>query len=217
MATLTYRPELATALADDSHSSGLPQSARDEYKRIHEQTIDLVTPLAQVQSFAEALRLASLATPDYIALATRRVGLLSDDEALRGGTEVVGPLIDSVRESSLMPDAVKEQWYGALESFAAYINWFWRNYPAVNGDREHAVTAMVQHTQDDVARAGMTFDALVLILNSKLGSTPEAIPILAELADRCWAEIEDAFLRLAEHDDEGGTVPLSEVKEQLGL
>ena len=218
MTLLAYRPDLAIALADELLARGLSEDARQKLTRIHEQTIALVTPLAQVRSLTEADNLTSLATSDYIALAASRVGLRSDVDVLREGTNVVSPLIESVRESSLMSEEIKEQWYGALESFAAYVDWFWTNYAdAADEDRQSAVTAMVQHTQRHMARAGMAFDALVLILNSTLGSTPDALPILAELADRCWTEVEDYFLSLAEYDDKGGTVPLSEVKTELGL
>ena len=218
MTLLAYRPDLAIALADELLARGLSEDARQKLTRIHEQTIALVTPLAQVRSLTEADNLTSLATSDYIALAASRVGLRSDVDVLREGTNVVSPLIESVRESSLMSEEIKEQWYGALESFAAYVDWFWTNYAdAADEERQSAVTAMVQHTQRHMARAGMAFDALVLVLNRKLGYTPDALPILAELADRCWTEVEDYFLSLAEYDDDGGTVPLSEVKTELGL
>ena len=217
MTLLDYRPELAIARVDDSSSKALPPSTRDTLRDLHEQITALVVPLTRVQLLSEAERLASLAAPDYIALATQRAQLLSAD-APRLGTDAVSPLTDSIRESALMSNDIKEQLYGALESFAAYVDWFHRNNAnTASEDKQRTVTAIVQHVQDYVAQAGMALSALKLVLSENSRSTSESIPVLAELVDRCWTEVEDVFLSLAKHDDEGGTVPLSEVKAELGL
>lgn len=218
MTLLAYRPELVTVPPDEADPSGLPQDMREEFIRIHEQAVALVLPLTNVRSLSEAERLAELAASDYIALATESARVTSETDALRVGSSVIRPLVNSIQESPLMSEEAKEQLQGALQSFAAYVNWYWRSHTrAVGEDERHRIDSLVLHVQDQTAMAGIAFSTVAAILNGHASATPEAISILAELADHYWTEVEDVFLSLAEYNDEGGTVPLSEAKAELGL
>lgn len=218
MTLLAYRPELVTALPDESAPSGLSQDVREEFIRIHEQAVALVLPLTNVRSLSEAERLAELAASDYIALATESARVTSETDTLRVGSSVIRPLVDSIRESTLVPEEAKEQLQGALQSFAAFVDWYWRNQTRAGGeDERHRIDSLVLNVQDQTAMAGIALSTVAAILNGHADATPEAISILAELADHCWSTVEDVFLSLGEYDDEDETVPLSEVRAKLGL
>ncbi len=178
----------------------------------------VLRPLTQVRSLAAAERLILNAGPDYRALATQCADLQSNIDAPGPAARFVDPFANIIRESTLISEDAKEQLYGVLESSAAYMDWFHRSITNGTGeDEQRAFTAIIQQVADHVERAGMALTAIGVVLAGHAGSTPEAIPTLAELADRCWTEVEDVFLGLAEYDDDGETVPLAEVKAELGL
>ena len=217
MATLAYPPELVIAFGD-SLPSDLSEDVRDKRKRIVEQIEMVLRPLTQVRSLAAAERLILNAGPDYRALATQCADLQSNIDAPGPAARFVDPFANIIRESTLISEDAKEQLYGALESSAAYIDWFHRSVAnAIGEDEQRAFAAIIQQVVDHLERAGMALTAIGLILKEPPDSTPKAIPILAELADRCWTEVEEVFLGLAAYDDDGETVPLAEVKAELGL
>ena len=218
MTMLAYTPKLAAALADGSLSAGLSDAKLDTLKRIHEQITVLTVPLTNVQSLPVAEELAASLAPEYARLVILWSQVLPPADALELNTDEESPLIDRVRESGLLSNATKEQLYGALESSRAFFDWFSRvSGHSVAKEQEDAVAAIVEEVRGRVAQAEMAFIAVGLILERIPDSTPEAIPILSELADRCWTEVEDVFLGLAEYDYDGETVPLAEVKAELGL
>lgn len=219
MTLLAYRPELAIALADESAPSGLSQSVRDELKHIRQQIVALVVPLGGVRSLSTAERLVSLATPAYAKLSKQVTEVLSRSGGAKPATQALRPLNDSIGESILVPEDVKEQLQGVLESVGAYMDWFRRNFAeATDESKQRALMPLVEQVHDHLTRTEVAFIAISLVLDETPGSAPEAIPILAEFVDRCWTEVEDAFMSLAEYgDDEGGATPLSEVKAELGL
>ncbi len=218
MTILAYPPELVIAFGD-SLPSNLSEDARDERKRIVEQIATLLRPLIQVRSVAAAERLILDAAPDYRALATQCADLRPNIDAPEPAASFVDPFANIIRESTLVSEDAKQQLYGALQSTAAYIDWFYRSITKGTGEGEQrAFTATIQQVTNHVQRAGIALTAIGLVLAGDSGSTPEAIPTLAELADRCWTEVEDVFLGLGEYGDDGGeTIPLSEVRAELGL
>lgn len=217
MTTLTYRPELAVALADAPGQSGLTEDARRELGRISEQINALIMPLTRVRSLPEAERLAASAVSDHIELATQGTQILSDAGELRTGSGVVTSLFDSTHESPWLGEEVKEQLHGTLESLAAYVDWFWSNNATADKNRQRTAAGIVKQVQYPIAQAVMALSALALLLTGKADALPEVIPVLADLADHCMTEVEDAFLGLVEHGDSEDAVPLSEVKAKLGL
>lgn len=124
----------------------------------------------------------------------------------------------TIGESELVPDAVKEQLQGVLDSSDAYFEWLAnvRQSPH-DEDRERSIAKAIEAVRDHVLQGEIALNAVESIFAGTAEATADALPILAELADRCWAEVEDYFLSQAEYDDEGDTVPLSEVKANLGL
>ena len=218
MTMLAYTPKLAAALADGSLSAGLSDAKLGTLKRIHEQITVLIAPLTSVQSLPVAMELAASLAPEYARLVVHWSQTLPVADALKVNTDGESPLIGRVRESGLLSNATKEQLHGAFESSRAFFDWFSRvSGHSVAKEQEDAIAAIVEEVRDHVAQAEMAFIAIGLILEGNPDSTPEAIPTLAELADRCWTEVEDVFLGLAEYDDDGETVPLAEVKAELGL
>ena len=218
MTTLAYTPKLAAALADGSLSAGLSDAKLDTLKRIHEQITALIVPLTSVQSLPVAEELAASLAPEYAKLVVHWSQTLPVADALKLNTDEESPLIGRVGESGLLSNAAKEQLHGALESSKAYFDWFSRvSLHSVAKEQEDAIAAIVVEVRDRVAQAEMAFIAVGLILEGTPGSTPQAIPILAELADRCWTEVEDVFLGLTEYDNGGEIVSLDDVKAELGL
>ena len=218
MTLLAYRPDLAIALADESPSSGLADDTRDELSRIAQQIVTLVAPLKGVRSLSTAERLVSLAVPDYALLAKQVMQVLSRSDAFESARRMPRSLNDSIRESTLVSEDVKEQLQGVLESMGAYMDWFRRDYAwETNEGRQRALSPLVNEVNDHLTRVEVAFTAISLVLHEPPDSTADAIPILAELVDRCWTEVEDALMSLAEYDDTGETIPLSEVKAELGL
>ena len=218
MTTLTYRPELTIALADDSSLGGLSADARDELKRISQQIVTLIVPLTRVSSSTEAENLVTRAVPSYTGLARQLQQLLSRPDAAALKRRPFRPLADSIRESTMVPVQVKEDLQGVLESVDAYMNWFRRRYGGETDEaKQDDFTPLVQQVVGPLTRVEVALMAICLALDEDTDSTADAIPTLAEFADRCWTEVEDLFLSLATYDDEGGTVPLSEVRANLGL
>ena len=218
MTLLAYRPELAIALADDSGPSGVSQAVRDELRRIENAMRNLVALLTQVQSLSAAEVLAASIAPAYIELATQwgRTRLQDRESVPEANTR--NPLFEDIHRSDMIPEDTKETLYGALESSVAYFAWIHRNYATLMVEERQHVTEVLEQVGYDIAGVEATLVAVGLTIKGVPGSDPQAIPPLAELVDRCWTEVEDVFLSLAKHeDDDGGTVPLSEVKAELGL
>ena len=218
MTLLTYRPDLAITLADESSPTGISRNARDELKRIGQRITALVLPLTHVRSLSTAEELISPAVPEYVTLAKQANQLLSQSNVSESARHAFRPLTDSIRESTLVSEDIKEQLQGVLESLEEYMDWFRRNYAEeTNEGKQVALTPLVQQVNDRLPRVEMAISAISLVLDENPDSTPSAIPILSELADRCWTEVEDVFLSHAQYEDDGETVPLSEVKAELGL
>ena len=218
MTLLAYRPELAIALADDSHPSDLAQDVRVELKRIEEEMRALVAPLAQVRPLPATEIMAASVAPAYIELAMQwgRTRLQDHESAPEENTR--SPLFEDIRRSDMIPEDTKATLYGALESSMAYFAWIGRNYTTLMVEERQYATEALEQVGYDIAAAEAALLAIGLTIKGMPGADSQAIPALAELVDRCWTEVEDVFLSLAEDDeDDGETVPLSEVKAQLGL
>ena len=112
-------------------------------------------------------------------------------------------------DSHPLSDAVREQLRGVLESADAYFAWLARTgQTPLDEDEECSVAAVIEKVQGHVARGELALNAIESIFAETPGAVPQAVPILAELADNCWTEVEDVFLSLAEDDeDDGETVP----------
>ena len=217
MTMLGYRPELAIALADESPSADLADNTRDELSRIAQQMRALVTPLTRVRSLTAATEQAASIAPEYINLAMQWGQARLQDHGSAPEVATRSPMFDDIHRSEMIPEDIKENLYGALESSMAYFSWLTQNYKnLVGGEMPHAAAA-IEKVGYVTAGAEAALLAIGLTLRGTPESAPQAIPVLAELADRCWTEVEDVFLSLAEYDDDGETVPLSEVKAELGL
>ena len=99
----------------------------------------------------------------------------------------------------------------------AYFEWIGRNYMNLLVEEKQRATEVLEQVGHDIAGAEAARLAIGLTIKGMPGSNRQAIPVLAELVDRCWTEVEDALMSLAEYGDEGSTVPLGEVKADLGL
>ena len=217
MTLLAYRPVLTTSLVEDSDSSDPSQGPPDELSRIEQEMRALVLPLTQVQSLsAVEVQAASLA-PAYVDLAMQWVQTWLQDHPSVPDVNTRSPIFDDIRRSDMIPEDTKETLYGALESSMAYFGWIGQNYTTlVIEERQHA-TEVLEQVGYDIACAEAALLAIGLTIKRMPGSDPQAIPALAELVDRCWTEVEDALMSLAEYGDDDETVPLSEVKAELGL
>lgn len=217
MTLLAYRPDLGAALADDPSSTGLAEGTRDAVRMLQAQLVELTRPLTSVHSMPAAEKLVASILPDYVKLAIRWAEILSDVAPHETSENLGSAFAESIRESSLISGAVRGQLEGVLESSDAYFAWFAR-IRQTSLDPEGSVTSVVEGVRDSVARGELALNAIESVLVGTVDAAPEAIPILTELADRCWTEVEDYFLSLTEYgDDKGDTVPLSEVRADLGL
>ena len=222
MTLLAYRPELATALEEESIGRDLSKDARQELMRIHKQITALTIPLTRAQSLPDAEKVVTRIESDYLHLGERWTELLLASglayEKLGGINE---QLPDKLSKAEFVDPEVKQQWSSVLDSAHASAAWLnQRGDDALRTDNQEDIALVANVTEQarsPVVRFEAVKNAIDLILSEAPGATPKAIPMLVELADRCWTEVEDVFLSLAEYDDDGGTVPLSEVKTELGL
>ena len=217
MTLLAYRPELATALADDSGPSGVSQAVRDELRRIEQEMRTLVAPLTQVHSLSAAEVQAASIAPGYVDLVMRwgQTWLLDHESVPVVNSR--SPLFDDIHRSDMIPEDIKETLYGVLESSMAYFEWIGRSYTNLLVEEKQRATEVLEAVGYDIAGAEAALLAIGLTIKGMPGSDSQAIEVLAELVDRCWTEVEDALMSLAEYDDAGETIPLSEVKAELGL
>lgn len=218
MATLTYRPELATDLVSDSSPAGLAESKRTELSQIEQQMHALVAPLTKVHSMPMAEEQALLVAPGYLYLVMEwgRTWLRSHGSLPEADNR--SPLLEDLRSSDMVSEDVRQKLFGALESSMGYFGWIHRRYENLTADEKRRVNEVLEQVGLNVAAAEAALLAIGMTIKKMPGSTPQAIPVLAEFVDRCWTEVEDAFMSLAGYgDDEGGTVPLSEVRAELGL
>ena len=217
MATLTHRPELATEPVGDLSPTGLPGDTRAELNKIEQQMHAIVAPLTQIHSLPMAEEQAVLVAPGYAYLVMqwgqtwlRKFSSLPEVTAR-------SPLFDDIGRSDMVSEDIKEKLYGALESSMGYFGWIHRSYENLDTDEKRRVTEVLEQVGLDVAAAEAALLAVGMVIKGMPGSTPMAIPALAEFVDRCWTEVEDALMSLARYDDESGAVSLGEVRAELGL
>ena len=215
MTLLTCRPELALALSDEPPMNGSADEGRDEFSRIAQRMRALVASLSRVHSLSAAQ--AARVAPEYVGLAMQWAEARRQHPELAPETDAGSPLFDLFDQSDMIPGATRERLYGALKSSTAYFDWLTRNYDSIAGGEMPHTADVVDRAGYAIAGAEAAFLAIGLILKGVSGSAFDALPILAELVDRIWTEVEDAFMSLAEYDNESGAVPLSEVKAELGL
>ena len=218
MTTLTLRPELATEPADYSSPSGLAEDTRAELNQIEQQMHTLVAPLTRVHALPVAEEEAVLVASGYIYLAMQwgQTWLRSHDSLPEVSNR--GPMFADIQSSGMVSEDVRQKLFGALESSVGYFSWIRHGYESLAAEEQQRVTDVLEQVGLDVAAAEAALLAIGMVIKGMPGSTPMAIPVLAELIDRCWTEVEDALMSLATYDDdEGGTVPLSEVRANLGL
>jgi len=219
--TLTHRPEPSTALAEDPHPSGLSQGS-DELTHLKQEMRALVFPLAQVRSKAAAVEQAATIAPGYIGLAMQWEQARLQDSWPQGyeseaDTNARSPLFDDILGSDMVSEDTKEKLCAALESSMAYFNWIRRGYENLAREEAQRVAVDLERVGPAIAGAEAAFLAIGLTLKGTPGSAPAAVPVLAELVDRIWTEVEDVFLSHVQYDEEGETIPLSQVKAELGL
>lgn len=217
MATLTYRPELAIGPVGDSSLTGSPENTRIELNEIEQQMHALVAPLTQVYSLPAAEEQAVLVAPGYIYLVMQWGQTWLRSHGSLPEADNRSPLFDDIGRSDMVSEDIKEKLYGALESSMGYFGWIRQSYENLAPDEKRRVTEVLEQVGLDVAAAEAALLAIGMTIKRMPGSTLQAIPVLAEFVDRCWTEVEDALMSLAEYGDEGGTIPLSEVKAELGL
>ena len=218
MTTLTLRPELAAELTDYSSPSGSAEDTRAELNQIEQQMHTLVAPLTRVRALPVAEEEAVLVAPGYIYLVMQwgQTWLRTHDSLPEVNTR--SPIFADIQRSDMISEDVRHKLFGALESSMGYFDWIRRSYKSLAAEEHQRVTEVLEQVGLDVAVAEAALLAIGMVIKGMPGSTAMAIPVLAELVDRCWTEVEDALMSLTEYgDDNGDTVPLSEVKAQLGL
>ena len=217
MTLLAYRPELGVTLAEGSRSGRLPRGPGDELLRLEQELRTLVIPLTQVRSLPAAAEQAGTIAPAYIDLAIQWGKTQWQVHGSASSTHTRSPLFDDIRRSGMVSEEAMEQLHGALESSVAYFDWITKSYETLSGEEKQRATAALEGVGDVVAGAEAALLALGLAVRGFPGSAPQAVPVLAELVDQCWTAVEDTLMSLTEYGDEGGTIPLSEVKAELGL
>ena len=217
MATLTYRPDPAAEFTNESLPAGSTENMQAELSQIEQQMHALVAPLTQVHTLPMAEEQAVLVAPGYMYLVMQWGQTWLRGHGSLPEVSSRSPLFDDIQDSDMVAEDVRQKLFGALESSMGYFNWIHRSYEDLAAEEKRRVTEVLEQIGLDVAAAEAALLAVGMVIKGMPGSTPMAIPALAEFVDRCWTEVEDALMSLAEYDDDGDTVPLSEVRADLGL
>ena len=214
------QPEAVAALKEGSLWSGLSADARAALVRIYDRTTALVTPLTRVESLEGAETLAASAEAEYQSLIEQW------RQTLRASGITPAQFAAEQRKKSLLSQYFiifskydRERWQGVLTSEAGYVAWIDRSLAVEPADDEgEEFNRLAEATTGPFSRYLLAKHAVVTLFAMTPTPLPQTLSVLTELADRCMTEVEDAFLAQAERDDdEGGVVPLAEVRADLGL
>ncbi|MCY4623482.1 MAG: hypothetical protein OXC99_00515 [Chloroflexi bacterium] len=218
---LDYRPEIAAAVADGSLDVGLSADALTSLRQIHERMVALVAPLTRVKSLSEAEALATNNESEYLRLAEEWSRLVGASGFSQPKTQEVNAALYDIRLPNVDD---QDQWLSTLQSVKAFLEW------ARKLDRRLDSNELI--SQDELLKFDRLFSslhrpwgryvmadmAISLVVAKPSDSSPNAIPLLARLADQCITEVEDLFLAEADYgDDDGEHVSLEDVRANLGL
>ena len=210
--------------ATASHSeeclpSGLSADMQATLRRIEQREVEILFPLTnavrieEVRHFAEAGEIEYRQLVEQWHTAFQDVGILPSAPAeSEGEAPLDGQWI------RLPDDTDNERWQGALESEAAFVAWIEAHGASTSDDEEKQQSLPLQDIFGPFMRFQMAKRAILLAVASPLGVNPQTVSALAEFADDCMTEVEDAFLANADYgEDDGERVSLEDLRANLGL
>lgn len=220
MTTISNFVHIATVPHLDEHlTGGISKRAQEVLRRIEEREVEILFPLTNASTLAEAEELATASETEYRRLVERWISTLQEAgvEPVESADVDIGVAYD-IQGTHLNDSEDNERWQGALQSEAAYVAWLRRQVAEGNGEaKQEPQNWLFEETVGPFLRFQMAKRALLVGMASPIGLSPQTVSSLAEFADNCMTEVEDVFLGTAEYNTNDETVSFEEIRAELGL